>query len=68
MNYGEYHHSANCFDRENFEEIIRDSCRFPEFSRNFETGEIEHQYRNKEYAVKSKISLFNLEMSLKICL
>ena len=30
MNYGEYHHSASSFDRENFEKIIRDSRRFPE--------------------------------------
>ena len=30
MNYGEYHHSLNRFDRENFEKIIRDSRRFPE--------------------------------------
>ena len=55
MNYGEYHHSANSFDRENFEEIIRDSRRFLNFHGDFETGEIEYEYRNKEYAVKSKI-------------
>ena len=55
MNYGEYHHILNRFDRENFEKIIRDSRRFPEFSRNPETGEIEYEYRYKEYAVKSKI-------------
>ena len=30
MNYGEYHHSVNRFDRDNFEKIIRDSRRFPE--------------------------------------
>ena len=55
MNYGEYHHSANRFDRENFEKIIRDSRRFPEVSQELETGEIEYEYRYKEYAVKSKI-------------
>ncbi len=55
MNYGEYHHSVNCFDRENFEKIIRDSRRFPEFSQELRKRKIKYEYRNKEYAVKSKI-------------
>ena len=56
MNYGEYHHSLNRFDRENFEKIIRDSRRFPEVSQERRKGKIKYEYRNKEYAVKSKIS------------
>ena len=56
MNYGEYHHSLNRFDRENFEKIIRDSRCFPEFSQERRKGKIKYEYRNKEYAVKSKIS------------
>jgi hypothetical protein len=55
MNYGEYHHSLNRFDRENFEKIIRDSRRFPEVSQEREMGKIKYEYRDKEYAVKSKI-------------
>ena len=45
MNYGEYHHSASSFDRENFEKIIRDSRRFPEVLWEREMREIENEYR-----------------------
>ena len=55
MNYGEYHHSVGRFDRDNFEKIIRDSRRFPEISQERRKGKIKYQYRNKEYATKSKI-------------
>ena len=65
MNYGEYHHSVNCFDRDNFEKIIRDSRRFPEFSQELRKRKIKYEYRNKEYAVKSKIRAFQSRNEFK---
>ena len=58
MNYGEYHHSVNRFDRDNYEKIIRDSRRFPEVLWEREGDKIKYEFRNKEYAIKSKIRAF----------
>lgn len=58
MNYGEYHHSVNRFDRDNYEKIIRDSRRFPEVLWEREGDKIKYEFRNKEYVIKSKIRAF----------
>ena len=65
MNYGEYHHSVNCFDRDNYEKIIRGSRRFPEVLWEREGDKIKYEFRHREYAIKSKIRAFQSRNEFK---
>lgn len=67
MNYGEYHHSLDSFDRENFEKIIRDSRRFPEVSpKHGRQNMLTYEYPEDEYKVKSKMSAVQSRVKLPI--